>query len=52
LERLTDRPGSAPAPVERHTLALTALTRVLFLYFVQGKGWLDGDRALPDPPLR
>src|SRR5439155_1363059 len=29
---------------DRHTLALTALTRVLFLYFVQEKGWLDGDR--------
>ncbi|MGE5759471.1 MAG: Eco57I restriction-modification methylase domain-containing protein [Gemmatimonadota bacterium] len=29
---------------ERHTLALTTLTRVLFLYFVQEKGWLDGDR--------
>src|SRR5207249_860630 len=29
---------------ERHALALTALTRVLFLYFVQAKGWLDGDR--------
>jgi hypothetical protein len=29
-------------------LALTALTRVLFLYFVQSKGWLDGDpRYLP-----
>src|SRR5207253_5768675 len=35
-----------PAPrsrTERHTLALTALTRGLFLYFVQAKGWLDGD---------
>src|SRR5207253_2109745 len=35
-----------PAPrsrTERHALALTALTRVLFLYFVQAKGWLDGD---------
>src|SRR5207244_4324684 len=30
--------------VERHALALTALTRVLFLYLVQAKGWLGGDR--------
>jgi len=27
---------------ERHLLALLPLTRVLFLYFVQAKGWLDG----------
>ncbi|MDX2191737.1 MAG: type IIL restriction-modification enzyme MmeI, partial [Gemmatimonadales bacterium] len=26
----------------RHALALTALTRVLVLYFVQARGWLDG----------
>jgi len=26
----------------RHELALLQLTRVLFLYFVQAKGWLDG----------
>jgi hypothetical protein len=33
---------------DRHALALTALTRVLFLYFVQEKGWLDADpRYLP-----
>jgi methylase of polypeptide subunit release factors len=31
----------------RHELALLQLTRVLFLYFVQAKGWLDGsDRFL------
>jgi hypothetical protein len=42
LERLTDRLGTPRA--ERRALALTALTRVLFLYFVQAKGWLDGDR--------
>lgn len=43
LERLT---GQLPAPrsrVDRHALTLTALTRVLFLYFIQSKGWLDGD---------
>ena len=33
-ERLPDR--------DRRTLALVQLTRVLFLYFVQSKGWLDG----------
>lgn len=30
--------------VDRRTLALIQLTRVLFLQFVQAKGWLDGDR--------
>jgi hypothetical protein len=44
LERLTDRLTAPRSRSERHTLALTALTRVLFLYFVQAKGWLDGDR--------
>ena len=34
-------PRGCPAP-ERHGLALLQLTRVLFLYFVQSKGWLDG----------
>ena len=27
---------------DRHAIALLQLTRVLFLYFVQAKGWLDG----------
>ena len=31
-------------PEQRHHLALLQLTRVLFLYFVQCKGWLDGRR--------
>ncbi len=44
LERLTDRLPAPRSRSERHALALTALTRVLFLYFVQAKGWLDGDR--------
>ena len=44
LERLTDRLVAPRSRTERHALALTALTRVLFLYFVQAKGWLDGDR--------
>ncbi|HEV8264820.1 MAG TPA: hypothetical protein VGQ06_07700 [Gemmatimonadales bacterium] len=48
LERLTDRLPAARSRSDRHALALTALTRVLFLYFVQSKGWLDGDsRYLP-----
>jgi methylase of polypeptide subunit release factors len=33
---------AGPPPEERHALALLPLTRVLFLYFVQSKGWLDG----------
>jgi len=44
LERLTDRLTEPRSREDRHALALTALTRVLFLYFVQAKGWLDGDR--------
>ena len=44
LERLTDRLAAPRSRTERHALTLTALTRVLFLYFVQAKGWLDGDR--------
>jgi len=43
LERLTDRAPVPRSREDRHTIALTALTRVLFLYFVQAKGWLDGD---------
>ncbi len=32
-----------PIPTEqRHALTLIQLTRVLFLYFLQSKGWLDG----------
>src|SRR5437773_4498517 len=44
LERFTDRLPVPRSREERHALALAALTRVLFLYFVQEKGWLDGDR--------
>ncbi len=43
LERLTDRLTTPRSRNDRHTLALTAFTRVLFLYFAQAKGWLDGD---------
>jgi hypothetical protein len=38
---LADLPPGPPAE-DRHALALLPLTRVLFLYFVQSKGWLDG----------
>ncbi len=34
-------PGEVPA-ADRRGLALVQLTRVLFLYFVQSRGWLDG----------
>lgn len=42
LENMAD---SLPGPLtgeDRRALALVQLTRVLFLYFVQAKGWLDG----------
>lgn len=42
---LTRMAASLPAPMhreDRHDFALLQLTRVLFLYFVQTKGWLDG----------
>ena len=34
--------GGPRCEPERRSLALLQLTRVLFLYFVQSKGWLDG----------
>jgi len=43
LDRLTERLHTPRSRVDRHALSLTALTRVLFLYFIQSKGWLDGD---------
>ncbi len=43
LDRLTDRLHAPRSRIDRHALALTALTRVLFLYFIQSKGWLNGD---------
>jgi len=43
LERMAaGLPGPLPA-ADRHALALLQLTRVLFLYFVQAKGWLAGN---------
>jgi hypothetical protein len=35
-------PGPLPV-ADRHAVALLQLTRVLFLYFVQAKGWLAGN---------
>ena len=43
LERMaTGLPGPLSAP-DRHALALLQLTRILFLYFVQARGWLAGN---------
>lgn len=48
VAHFTDRLTVSARAADRRHLALTALTRVLFLYFVQAKGWLDGDaRYLP-----
>lgn len=44
LDRFTDGLAQPRSRSDRHALALTALTRVLFLYFVQAKGWLNGER--------
>ncbi|HET9294239.1 MAG TPA: N-6 DNA methylase, partial [Gemmatimonadales bacterium] len=47
LDRMTAALPAAVPGRERRTLALLQLTRVLFLYFVQVKGWLNGsDRFL------
>jgi hypothetical protein len=43
LERMTAACGAGTAPADRTLAALLALVRVLFLYFVQAKGWLDGE---------
>lgn len=45
LARMRDElPERVPLPV-RHELALLQLTRVLFLYFVQARGWLAGGKT-------
>lgn len=41
LDRLADALPRRCPPEERHGLALLQLTRILFLYLVQSKGWLD-----------
>ncbi len=42
LERVRSETNTHGGAVDRTLLALFPLTRVLFLYFVQAKGWLDG----------
>jgi hypothetical protein len=49
LERMSAGLPTALRGEDRRSLALLQLTRVLFLYFIQAKGWLDGrDRFLAD----
>ena len=43
LERMAAGLPSPLAGTDRHALALLQLTRVLFLYFVQARGWLAGN---------
>jgi len=42
LDRLAAGLPGPMHPEERHGLALLQLTRILFLYFIQTKGWLGG----------
>ncbi len=42
LERMAASLPRGADGADRRAVALIALTRVLFLYFVQAKGWLDG----------
>lgn len=42
LDRFTAGMPDAIPGRHRHQVALLQLTRVLFLYFIQAKGWLDG----------
>lgn len=42
LERMAASLAPHDPPADRKLAALLALTRVLFLYFVQARGWLDG----------
>ena len=41
FERMRGALPPGPGPQECEVLALLQLTRVLFLYFIQSKGWLD-----------
>jgi Eco57I restriction-modification methylase len=41
-DRMAGDLTGSPRPADRRDLALIQLTRVLFLYFVQCRGWLDG----------
>ncbi len=55
LDRMAGSLGRVATPRDRRLAALLPLTRVLFLYFVQAKGWLDGKpdylRSLLDDAL-
>ncbi|MEO8294906.1 MAG: N-6 DNA methylase [Gemmatimonadota bacterium] len=42
LDRLADEIRDIPRSENRRSLALLQLNRILFLYFIQSKGWLDG----------
>lgn len=42
FERMRAALPPGPGPEECEVMALLQLTRVLFLYFVQSRGWLDG----------
>ena len=42
LDRMAASLGRVATARDRRLAALLPLTRVLFLYFVQAKGWLDG----------
>ena len=48
LDRLAAGLPSPMSPDDRHSLALLQLTRVLFLYFIQTKGWLGRERFLSE----
>jgi hypothetical protein len=49
LDRMAEGLPSRARGEERRSLALLQLTRVLFLYFIQSKGWLAGrERFLAD----
>ncbi len=52
LERFADTLTQPRSRHDRHALALTTLTRVLFLYFIQAKGWLNGERRYLATRLR
>jgi adenine-specific DNA-methyltransferase len=44
LERMAASVSPTVQQADRQVLALLSLIRILFLYFVQAKGWLDGRR--------
>jgi hypothetical protein len=48
LHRLAAGLPGPMASDDRHSLALLQLTRVLFLYFIQTKGWLGRERFLSE----